>query len=178
MNKEDYYIEILNIWKSTFDDIRCNAIIYYQDKAVANIIECFHIDKGTPSLIEQFILGNIDKYIGLPKISECNKLLKEAYDTVCESDNEMFYITDDEWQELVRDGEYNKDDFNVLQEEIKKYELEDLVTINNDDGEKIVGYGDLSTKFNDDRKLLEINNEKDKSSNYKRNYNKDRREER
>ena len=40
----------------------------------------------------------------------------------------------------------------VLQDEVKKYGLEEIVEI--DTGEyKIVGYGDLETRFNDDRNI-------------------------
>ena len=45
----------------------------------------------------------------------------------------------------------------LLEKEIKKYELDEVIGIG-DGGYKIVGYGDLETRFIDDRDL-EINKE-------------------
>lgn len=169
MKKNDYCVEILNIWESTFEDTRCNAIIYYKSRAIANIVECFDKNNVTKPILEKLILENIEKYRKLPKISECHKLLKEAYDTVCQSENEMFYMTDDDWKEFVKDGEYDSNDFKIFQEEVKKHKLEEVVSIDSD-GEKIIGYGNLSTMFNDDRELEKLNksmNSKETNTHFK-----------
>ncbi len=94
----------------------------------------------------------------MPKISSCSKLLQEIYDTVCESDATMCHISDEDWNDFFVD-KYSDDDIEILKEEIKKYKLEEVIGIN-DGGYKIVGYGDLETRFNDDRNL-ELNNESD-----------------
>ena len=47
-----------------------------------------------------------------------------------------------------------------LKEEIKKYNLEDVITLNNYEY-KVIGWGDLETRFNDDRNI-ERNKNKDK----------------
>ena len=47
-----------------------------------------------------------------------------------------------------------------LKEEIKKYNLEDVITLNNYEY-KVIGWGDLETRFNDDRNI-EKNKNKDK----------------
>ena len=94
----------------------------------------------------------------MPKISDCSKLLQEIYDNVCESDATMCHISDEDWNDYYSDN-YSDNDIEVLKEEIKKYGLSEVIGIGDDDY-KIVGYGDLETRFNDDRKL-ELSNEND-----------------
>ena len=62
----------------------------------------------------------------------------------------MCYITPDEWLELSEDNNFNVLDIEKLSEEIKKYNLNDYITIDAD-GYKICGYGCLQCCFNDDR---------------------------
>lgn len=89
-------------------------------------------------------------------IEDYKKDCKEIYDSVCESDATMCHISDEDWNDYYIDN-YSDNDIEVLKEEIKKYGLDEVIGI--DDGEyKIVGYGDLETRFNDDRKL-ELSNE-------------------
>ena len=48
---------------------------------------------------------------------------------------------------------YSEKDIEKLKQEITKYKLDELISLN--EGEyKIVGYGNLETCFNDDRKLV------------------------
>ena len=90
--------------------------------------------------------------MNLPKISKCSNLLKEIYDTVCESDATICHITNEDWQEFYADRYTNKD-IDYLKEEVKKYKLDDVITF--DDGEcKIIGWGNLETSFNDDRQFV------------------------
>lgn len=169
----DSNIKILGTWLTDYDDMRCNAIIIQDNKEVANIIasydECdlrHSIGNKDSEMNEEFIkrafqtliYDEIKDYLKLPKISNCSKLLQDIYDTVCESDATMCHISDEEWNDYYIDN-YSEDDIEVLKEEIKKYGLDEIIGIN--DGEyKIVGYGDLETRFNDDRRL-ELNNECD-----------------
>ena len=100
---------------------------------------------------KNLIYYEFDKYLELPKISECSDLLQEIYDCVCESDSTMCHISNEDWEDYYID-KYSDNDLVVLQDEIKKYGLEEIVEI--DTGEyKIVGYGDLETRFNDDRNI-------------------------
>lgn len=55
---------------------------------------------------------------------------------------------------------FNEIDIIKLKEEIKKYNLEDVITLNNYEY-KVIGWGDLETRFNDDRNI-ERNKNKDK----------------
>lgn len=172
---EDWYnknhlhrnIKILGTWSTDYDDIRCNAILYQDEKEVANIIVSYDesdirysigdkyselnedfVKKALKSLIYQ----DFDSYLELPKISECSKLLQEIYDNVCESDSTMCHVDDIDWIDLKENYGFEDKDIIELQNEIDKYGLKDVITIN-EDGYKIVGYGNLETSFNDDRNL-------------------------
>lgn len=169
----DSNIKILGTWLTDYDDMRCNAIIIQDNKEVANIIasydECdlrHSIGNKDSEMNGEFIkrafqtliYDEIKEYLKLPKISNCSNLLQDIYDAVCESDATMCHISDEDWNDYYIDN-YSEEDIEVLKEEIKKYGLDEIIGIN--DGEyKIVGYGDLETRFNDDRRL-ELNNECD-----------------
>ena len=162
---KDKNVEILNIWwLSDHDIMRCNAIIKINDEEVANIIASYYTTDyiyesedddneitDTKDALKNLILGNLDNYLKLPKVSECSKLLQSIYDDVCASDASMCHITEEDWKEFYSD-DYTNEDFENLKSEIKKFGLEDVIGIN--DGEyKIIGYGNLETMFNDDRNL-------------------------
>ena len=89
--------------------------------------------------------------------------LKEVYGYVRESDATMCHITSEDWKEYYSEH-YSEKDLDDLENEIKKYGLEEVVEVF--DGEyitsdnkiiesdyRIIGYGDLETRFIDDRKL-------------------------
>ena len=97
------------------------------------------------------ILDDFDKYMELPKISKCSKLLQEVYDDVCESDASMCHITQEDWNQFYKDN-FTEKDIDNLKKEVKELGLQEVITF--DDAEyKIVGWGDLETRFNDDRYL-------------------------
>lgn len=164
-------IKILGTWNTDYDDIRCNAILYQDGKEVANIIASYDesdirysIGDKDSEMNEDFvnrafknlIYHDFHSYLELPKISECSKLLQSIYDDVCASEATMCHISDEDWDNYYID-DYTDNDVKTLEEEIKKYGLEEVIGIG-DDGYKIVGYGDLGTRFNDDRNL-ELNKE-------------------
>lgn len=160
--------EILNIWKTDFGDVKCNVILYKRNKKVANIIISYEeknymnlIKKmyGTTRIKKEFYkvpfktltYNNFNNLTKLPKISKCSNLLKEIYDNVRESDASMCHITERDWENFYSET-YNEKDFEILKEEIEKYNLREVIEINS--GEyKIIAYGDLETKFNDNRNL-------------------------
>lgn len=86
----------------------------------------------------------------MPKVSELSPLLTCVFDWVCESETNMCHITQDDWLYLQEYNGYTEDDIDLLIEEIKKYNLDDYITIGAD-GYKICGYGCLQCCFNDDR---------------------------
>lgn len=157
-------VEILNTWVTDYDDIACNAILYKDGKKVANIIESY--DESTIRYVygdqysalskeliensfETLINDDFDRFADLPKISDCSKLLVDIYDTVCDSDSSMCHIDENDWKEQYLD-DYSEEDIEQLQKEIIKFNLQDVIGI--DDGEyKIIGYSDLQMRFNDDR---------------------------
>lgn len=149
-------VKVLHLWLSDYGDIRCNASISINGKEKANFITSFDRDyypdwKNSQNDYKEEIKEEWEKYLHLPKLSKCSKLLQEVYDNVCQSEATMCHITNDDWKEFYADR-FTKKDIDKLKEEVKKYKLDDIITF--DDAEyKIIGWGNLETSFNDDRKL-------------------------
>ena len=95
-------VDIVDTWSTDYDDLRCNALLYENDKEIANVIASYDetdlrysIGDKDSEMNEDFvkrafknlIYYEFDKYLELPKISECSNLLQEIYDCVCESDS-------------------------------------------------------------------------------------------
>lgn len=156
---EDYKklsAEILSAWVSDYDDIRYNAILYRNNKPVANIIgDCYYPawkdELNNLPKFKRLVYSGYERFLKLPKASKCSSLLQEIYDTVCESDNSMCHITDEDWKELYADR-YTEKDIERLKQEVKKYKLDKYITFNEDEY-KILGYGDLEMCLNDDRAI-------------------------
>ncbi len=156
-----YNYEIINFWndqddlyvqyivEDTTTNEKVNTIGYYNTAD----IECDY-NMSSYETIQKHLLDILEKNNGvefnIPKVSELSSLLKYVYDSICESESNMFYVDYDEWEELKDSDEFTEEDFNILKKEIKKYNLEDVISI--DDKEyKICAYGMLQTLFNDDR---------------------------
>ena len=156
-------VRVNSIYETSFDDVRCDAVLYQNDKAVANIIASYDANEmnfrcnNDPNLAKEVlrvsILDDFDKYIELPKVSNCSKLLQDIYDDVCQSDASMCHITEEDWNEFYKE-DFTEKDVDNLKREVKELGLQEVITF--DDAEyKIVGWGDLETRFNDDRYLQE-----------------------
>ena len=156
-------VRINSIYETSFDDVRCDAVLYQNDKAIANIIASYDANEmnfrcnNDPNLAKEAlrvsILDDFDKYIELPKISKCSKLLQDIYDDVCQSDASMCHISEDDWNEFYKE-DFTEKDVDNLKREVKELGLQEVITF--DDSEyRIVGWGDLETRFNDDRYLQE-----------------------
>ena len=156
-------VKVNSIYETSFDDVRCDAVLYQNDKAVANIIASYDAKEmnfrcnNNPDLAKEAlrvaILDDFDKYIELPKISKCSKLLQDIYDDVCQSDASMCHITSEDWNEFYKE-DFTDKDVDDLKKEVKELGLQEVITF--DDAEyKIIGWGDLETRFNDDRYLQE-----------------------
>ncbi len=155
INKTD--VKINHLWLSDYGDIRCNATIYIHGKPKANIIASFdreiHPDwKNSQNEYKEDIKNNIEEYLYMPKLSKCSKLLQEIYDNVCQSDATMCHITEEDWQNDYA-SKYSCIDIETLQKEVKKYNLEDVITFNEQEY-KIIAWGDLETRFNDNRAFV------------------------
>lgn len=165
-NVKSRNVEILNTWITDIGDLSCNAILYNGKNAVANIVATYDettirytLGDQNSTMDEKFIKNSLksliydefDIFLELPKISKTSKLLQEVYDCVCESDASMCHITDDDWKNFYS-TKYSQQDFEHLKEEVKRYGLENVISIC--EGEyKIVGFSDLESCFNDDRKF-------------------------
>lgn len=154
-------VKVNSIYETSFDDVRCDAILCINKKPVANIIasypayelnfRCNNDPNLAKEAVRTAILDDFDKYMELPKISKCSKLLQEVYDDVCESDASMCHITQEDWDQFYKDN-FTEKDIDNLKKEVKELGLQEVITF--DDAEyKIVGWGDLETRFNDDRYL-------------------------
>lgn len=160
--------KILNKWVTDYGDVRCHVILYKKNKPVANIIVSYDLKYienlsyemyGSSRVPEKFadnpykilIYQSFDNYLRLPKISKCSPLLREIYDCVCKSESSMCYITEEDWEEEYSER-FTEQDFKNLKDEVNNLGLEDVIEFN---GEyKILGYTDLETRFNDNRKLV------------------------
>ena len=154
---EDYLhrkVEIVNMWESSNEDVRANAILYQNNKMVANVVIDFPFGENhsySERQAKSVAYCNFDKYVSLPKISKCSKLLQEIYDVVCQSDSSMCFIDEENWKDDYSER-YTDKDILRLKEEVKKYGLDDVITFDYDDC-KIIGYGNVETSFNDYRDM-------------------------
>lgn len=156
-------VEILDIYESDLGAYYTNALLYKDDKEVAHIIEGCDIDYANNKMFynnyhslekffEDYIYSNFDSYLKLPKISKCSKLLQEIFKMASTTDLCMWSISEDEWNSYYQ--EYSEKDIKTLEKEIEKYNLENVLTLN-EDGYKIFAYGYLQTKFIIDDKQKE-----------------------
>lgn len=165
-------VNVCDVWKTDYGDYKALAeigknkelkgtiITSYDEQVIRNITDK---EKGSLTVNELknafavLICSDIEKYLKLPTISNVSKLLKEIYDCVVTSECSMCHIDYNEWEDFSDD--YNERDIEQLKKEIEKYNLEEVIEIDN--GEyKIIGYGDLETRFLDDRnycKELDLN---------------------
>lgn len=167
-NKEikNVNVNVLAVWKTDYDDYRAdveigkgeikqgNVIASYDEDTIRNLTGNLNNPLSEQELKNAFgvlVASSFEYFIGLPKISEVSSILKEIYDNVCESDATMCHITEEDWNDYYIDN-YSNNDIEILEEEIKKYGLEDVIGLG-EDGYKIVGYGDLETRFIDDRNI-------------------------
>lgn len=160
-------VNVLDVWKSDYDDYRANVEIGKGEIFYGNVIASYDentirdltmnldsplCEKELKNAFGVLVASSFEDYINLPKISDVSPLLKEIYDSVCESDATMCHITNEDWNDYYADN-YSDTDVEVLEEEIKKYGLDEVIGI--DEGEyKIIGYGDLETRFIDNSHLV------------------------
>ena len=156
-------VNVWDVWETDYGDYKGLAeigknkelegtiITSYDEQVIRNITDK---EKGSLTVNELknafavLICSDIEKYLKLPTISNVSKLLKEIYDCVVTSECSMCHIDYNEWEDFYDD--YNERDIEQLKKEIEKYNLKEVIEIDN--GEyKIIGYGDLETRFLDDR---------------------------
>ena len=156
-------VNVCDVWQTDYGDYKALAeigknkelegtiITSYDEQVIRNITDKEKSSLTVNELKNAFavlICSDIEKYLKLPTISNVSKLLKEIYDCVVTSECSMCHIDYNEWEDFYDD--YNERDIEQLKKEIEKYNLKEVIEIDN--GEyKIVGYGDLETRFLDDR---------------------------
>lgn len=160
-------IDILNVWKTEFDDYCASIEISKDGVDIGNVIVAFdenvirstigNIDgklqkQEIENAIYALVASEFEKYANLPSIIETSSLLRQIYTIVSESESSMCYITPSDWDEVFS-ADYPESSITELKEEIKKYHLENMIELDND-GYKIIGYRDLETAFRDDRQVL------------------------
>lgn len=69
------YVKVLENWETDYGDLRFRAILYENGKAKAYIIASYDEDIEN---VEDLIYKDFDKYLELPKISKCSKLLQKS----------------------------------------------------------------------------------------------------
>lgn len=169
--KKQIDVNVLSAWETDYDDYKANieltrgnnklgnVIVSYAEGTIrylANNLDKELTEKEIKMAFNRLALDDFESYLKLPIISKCSKLLQSIYDCVCQSDSAMCHITEDDWLEYYS-NEYSQRDLDILENEINKYNLNDCVVIE-EDGYKIVGYGDLETMFIDDRNIIIENN--------------------
>jgi len=165
LDSEAKEVRILSIYDTDYDDIRCIAVLMEKGREMANVRASYESTEFEFLLNNKFdyeseivknhfkvlVLDEFSLYNSLPKISKCSKLLQDIYDNVCCSESCMYHVAKEDWENMYAD-DYNDKDIEILKQEIKDLGLDEVIGIN-DCGYVIVGYGDLETRFNDDRNL-------------------------
>lgn len=159
-NKLNRSLKILTVYDTDFDDKRVNAILYENNKEIANIIYSFEDtidlypkqDGVIPGyMLENMLYDNWDYLKNLPKITKCSKLLQHIYKDVKEGETNMYFMDKEDF-EWYQEKYHDKNALVNLQKDIDKYGLKNVLEINNNDY-VITVYGDFETMFNDDRNL-------------------------
>ncbi len=157
------HVEITDVFESDIGAYYVEAILYKNEKPLTRVIEgcnihyvnekLSHYHNNLREFFEDYIYSNFDSYLKLPCIDHCSNLLQDIFYTVNTSESCMCCISEDEWNGYFQ--EYSEKDIKILEKEIKKYNLKDVITLN-EDGYKIIAYGDLQTKFTVELSELEI----------------------
>ncbi len=154
----DREFQILSSVGTDYGDTKFQCLLFENEKEVGDVIISLEIDDNTRedlmiNEVKDYLNEKFDNLINLPKISECSPLLQEIYETVATSDSNMCHIDSEDWKEYWSD-QYSLDDVEILKQEVNKYNLDEVLEIGDLSFEYfIIGYGDLDTRFNDDRKF-------------------------
>lgn len=155
-------VNVVDVWKDTNDeevDYYCAYVdigkgevyVEYDVKDIEKLIyECEpKTEKPTDNQIKNSIachvLRDIDEYINLPKLKDTSDLLRLCFNSVLSSENGMYFVDKDDWQELCEECDYRDSDLKILEQEIKTYHLEDCIVLY--DYDVITCYADLKFKF-------------------------------
>lgn len=160
--KDNIYIKIKNTWIIENEDyLYANITIYKNKELIANIIDFFDenelrcnlrnynyplTENNVIKAVKRIVYNNIDKYLSLPKISDCSPLLIEIFNSVNNYEGYVFPFLYEDYELLFPNGNFSLD-LKTLENEVKKYSLENVIVFNSD-GYVLEAYPDLKTKFN------------------------------
>lgn len=156
-------VNVKGIWETDFKDIQAyietekgNFVASYEDSMLSNILGIDTDDlydligkndfNSLENVFATLVFKDKESYFKLPKLSRCSNLLQKLFETVLESDSGMFFYEYEDWE---NDG-HTEEDLNILEKEIKKYELQEVIEIKENNC-IITCYSDLITRFIDDR---------------------------
>lgn len=158
-NKRGFAIE--SSWDRDYGDVAYNIRLYEDKQNIADVVICLDesIDRTSESAeikeIKEYIENTFDNLKELPRLSKVSKLLQSCCDDVLANDSNMCHIDSETWKYMKDVLPYSDNDLVLLQNEIKKYQLDNVLEIDTSSSENvIIGYIDLITEFNDDRNLI------------------------
>lgn len=150
---EEYKYSIINYWQDNNDLYVDYTVI--NDKEQAHVCSLFDINdlntykSGSQEEITNELIGLLSKNNGkeftLPKTSELNRITYDIYKELCQSDNNMLYIDDEDDLEQFN---LNTKTYLYLCDDIEKFNLRDYFSIEDN---MLIVYGGLQCCFNDDR---------------------------
>jgi len=154
---------VTDIYQRSFGDICADVILLYDNYSLAKVtlnldiedIDIEQIDKQDENLLNEVFktiaFEKFDELIRLPKLSKSSQLLNRIYNIISDSDSNMCFIDDEDSIVISNNA------METLKNEVKKYHLEDVIELYVDDY-KIIGYGNLILKMNDDIDFYEAKN--------------------
>ena len=151
---EEYKYSIINYWQDN-NDLYVDYTVIYNDKEQAHACSLFDINdlnaykNGSQEELLNELTELLNKNNGnefnLPKTSELNQITYDIYKELCQSDNNMLYIDDDDDLEQFN---LNTNTYLYLCDDIEKFNLRDYFSIEDN---MLIVYGGLQCCFNDDR---------------------------
>lgn len=157
----NYKYNILNYWNDEDDLYVHYEVEDKENNLTANVIDYYNIsdldcnyndfnDEEIKKSLYKLLKQHNGYEFNLARVSNLSPLLQYIYDRVCESESNMCHIDYNDWEELKEDYDFLEEDFITLKKEILDHNLEDYITL--DDNEyKICAYGCLQCQFDDDR---------------------------
>lgn len=152
---EEYKYSIINYWQDN-NDLYVDYTVIYNDKEQAHACSLFDINdlntykngsqEEVLNELTELLNKNNGKEFNLPRTSELNQITYDIYKELCQSDNNMLYIDDDDDLEQFN---LNTNTYLYLCDDIEKFNLRDYFSIEDN---MLIVYGGLQCCFNDDRK--------------------------
>lgn len=154
---EDFYLATYSLFKNEDELGRVSVEVSLDEISEYAQTQPFILnDSNINDAFKNYLDLHYSELVTLPYISEASPLLRDIFNRVIGDQEEptMCFITEDEFFE-----EYTEVDLRNLQEEVQKYNLEDVICFEYDD--LITAFKGLSSRFIDDSYVLEKDSSKD-----------------